>query len=57
MDDIERLRLIAALTSDGLNIAGVKAVLALEQQPAELRATIGQLEAKLDERRRSPRPG
>ncbi len=29
-DDVERLRLIAALTGDGLNIAGVKKVLALQ---------------------------
>lgn len=51
-DDIERLRLIAALTSEGLNIAGVKAVLALERRLAEMRATIEQLEAELDELRR-----
>ena len=51
-EDVERLRLIAALTGAGLNIAGVKAVLELEAQLAELRATIDRLEAELEERRR-----
>jgi MerR family transcriptional regulator/heat shock protein HspR len=46
-EDVERLRLIAALTGDGLNIAGVKKVLALEQELAELRTTIEHLEAAL----------
>lgn len=46
-DDVERLRLIAALTGDGLNIAGVKKVLALQQQVAKLQATIEQLEGEL----------
>ena len=46
-DDVERLRRIAALTSDGLNIAGVKKVLALQQELGKLRATIEHLEAEL----------
>jgi DNA-binding transcriptional MerR regulator len=54
-EDVERLRLIAALTGDGLNLAGVKKVLALQQQLAELRATVERLEAELARRReRSP---
>jgi MerR family transcriptional regulator/heat shock protein HspR len=42
--DIERLRKIQELTNEGLNLAGVKKVLALE-------ARIDQLEAELGERR------
>jgi len=47
-DDVERLRLIGALTAAGLNIAGVKRVLALEAEVAELRIVIEQLGAKLE---------
>ncbi len=46
-EDVERLRRIAALTGDGLNIAGVKKVLALQQELAKLQATIEQLEVEL----------
>ena len=46
-EDVERLRHIAALTGDGINLAGVKRVLALQQELGELRATIEQLEATL----------
>ena len=46
-EDVERLRLIAALTGDGLNIAGVKKVLALQQELAKLRATVEHLEEEL----------
>lgn len=46
-EDIERLRLIAGLTGAGLNLAGVKRVLALEKELAQLRATIAELEAEL----------
>ncbi len=53
-EDVERLRLIAALTGDGLNLAGVKKVLALQQQLAELRATVEQLEAELARSRERP---
>jgi MerR family transcriptional regulator/heat shock protein HspR len=45
--DVERLRVIVALTGDGLNIAGVKKVLALRQELADLQATIEHLEAEL----------
>ncbi|MFM7534804.1 MAG: heat shock protein transcriptional repressor HspR [Acidimicrobiales bacterium] len=48
--DIARLRRIAELTEDGLNLAGVKRVLALE---AELAATRAELERVRDEARRA----
>lgn len=54
-EDVERLRVIAALTGEGLNLAGVKRVLALEEEVAELRATVVHLEDELARRRRSPR--
>lgn len=54
-DDVERLRRIAALTGDGLNIAGVKKVLALQQELAKLRAMIEQLEEELARSRKSAR--
>lgn|SRR5262245_32222404 len=40
--DIERLRRIAELTSDGLNLAGVKRVLELEEQLRALRDSLDQ---------------
>jgi MerR family transcriptional regulator/heat shock protein HspR len=54
-EDVERLRLIAALTGGGVNIAGVKKVLALQQELATLRATIERLEAELARSRQSAR--
>ena len=42
--DIERLRRIQELTNDGLNLAGVKRVLELEEQVAELQARMAQLQ-------------
>jgi MerR family transcriptional regulator/heat shock protein HspR len=41
--DIERLRRIQELTTDGLNLAGVKRVLELEEQIAELRDELARL--------------
>ena len=41
--DIERLRRIAELTSDGLNLAGVKRVLELEEQLHSLRDSLEQV--------------
>ena len=46
--DIERLRRIHDLTESGLNLAGVKAVMALEAEIAELRS---QLEDSIQETR------
>ena len=42
--DIERLRRIQELTTDGLNLAGVKRVLELEEQVADLQARLAQLQ-------------
>ena len=41
--DIERLRRIAELTADGLNLAGVKMVLALEDELRRLHADLDRL--------------
>jgi MerR family transcriptional regulator/heat shock protein HspR len=54
-DDVERLRLIAALTTTGLNMAGVKRVLAMEEELATLRVTIERLDAELHHERKSNR--
>jgi MerR family transcriptional regulator/heat shock protein HspR len=53
--DVERLRLIAALTTSGLNLAGVKRVLALETELVEMRATIERLDAKVEDQRKQLR--
>jgi MerR family transcriptional regulator/heat shock protein HspR len=55
-EDVERLRLIADLTTAGLNLAGVKHVLALQAELTELRATVQRLGAEL-EQTRTPRQG
>jgi MerR family transcriptional regulator/heat shock protein HspR len=39
-DDLHRLRHISALLGDGLNLAGIAAVLCLEQENALLRADV-----------------
>lgn len=56
-EDVERLRLIGALTATGLNVAGVKRVLAMEEELTELRATIERLDAELARQRGSKRSG
>lgn len=43
-DDIAHLQRIQSLTEDGLNLAGVKRVLALEAEVAALRAELDQLQ-------------
>jgi MerR family transcriptional regulator, heat shock protein HspR len=55
-EDVDRLRLIADLTTAGLNLAGVKRVLALEEELVALRATIVRLDGEL-ERQRSAKLG
>lgn len=45
-DDISHLQRIQTLTEDGLNLAGVKRVLELEAELAELRAQIERLRAE-----------
>lgn len=47
--DIERLRRIQALTDAGLNLAGVKAVMELEDEVARLRAQLAQAMAEARE--------
>ena len=54
-DDVERLRLIGALTGAGINVAGVKRVLALEAELAEMRATIDHLDAELAKQKEANR--
>jgi MerR family transcriptional regulator, heat shock protein HspR len=45
--DIELLRVVAQLTSEGIGIQGVRRILELEHQVAALRARVGELEAEL----------
>ena len=45
-EDIERLRRIQDLTTEGLNLAGVKRVLALEAELARLRAEVESAKAE-----------
>lgn len=41
MNDLERLRAIAGLLAEGVNLKGIGMVLRLEEENAELRASIG----------------
>lgn len=52
-DDIDRLHQIMALTSDGLNLAGVRRVLELQQETRRLQAEIERLRALADARAQS----
>jgi MerR family transcriptional regulator/heat shock protein HspR len=45
-DDIEQLRRIQELTNDGLNLAGVQKVMALEVELAELRRQLQELQTQ-----------
>lgn len=47
-EDIERLKLIQQLTSQGLNLEGVKQVLALRDELQRLRAKVEEMEKRLD---------
>jgi MerR family transcriptional regulator/heat shock protein HspR len=52
--DLERLREIQRLTTElGLNLAGVRSVLALEDQLAELRRQLQRLQREMEESLRS----
>jgi MerR family transcriptional regulator, heat shock protein HspR len=42
-DDLDRLHQIMALTSDGLNLAGVRRVLELQEETRQLQAEIARL--------------
>jgi MerR family transcriptional regulator/heat shock protein HspR len=48
--DVERLREVQRLTASGLNLEGIKRVLALEEEVALLRAQVSLLMAELDGR-------
>lgn len=49
--DVERLRRIQQMTHEGLNLAGVEMVLALEAQVQKLRVRIAELEGRKDEQK------
>jgi MerR family transcriptional regulator, heat shock protein HspR len=53
--DIELLRSIAHLTSEGIGLEGVRRILALEDQVAALRARASELAAELDQTREALR--
>jgi MerR family transcriptional regulator/heat shock protein HspR len=48
-DDIERLQLIQDLTSQGLNLEGVRRVLALREENRRLKKKVDRLRDKLEE--------
>jgi MerR family transcriptional regulator/heat shock protein HspR len=52
-EDIERLNLIQSLTSQGLNLEGVKQVLDLQTEVQELRAAVADLREAVEETRRA----
>ncbi len=47
--DVERLRRIQQMTSEGLNLAGVETVLSLEAEVAKLRAELKRTRQRLEE--------
>ncbi len=49
LEDIDRLRLIQQLTEQGLNLEGVKQVLALRERVAKLEAQVERLKRRLAE--------
>jgi MerR family transcriptional regulator/heat shock protein HspR len=48
-EDIERLQLIQELTSQGLNLEGVRRVLALQEENRSLKRKVDRLRDKLDD--------
>lgn len=44
--DVERLRRIQEMTAQGLNLVGVEMVLALEEQVAQLKERVRELEGR-----------
>jgi DNA-binding transcriptional MerR regulator len=51
-DDLAEIRRITQLLGDGLNLAGVEAVLGLEGQARDLHAEVDRLQTELDDERR-----
>jgi MerR family transcriptional regulator, heat shock protein HspR len=47
--DVQRLREIAGLTDTGVNIAGIKMVLQLQEENQRLQAQVHQLRARLEQ--------
>jgi MerR family transcriptional regulator/heat shock protein HspR len=54
--DIERLRRVQRLTQEGMNLAGAKRIMALEEELHRMRERLAQLEARLEDRT-IPMPG
>jgi len=54
--DIDRLRRVQRLTQDGVNLAGAKRIMALEEEIQRMRARVAQLEARLEDQP-IPMPG
>lgn len=54
--DIDRLRRIQRLTQEGVNLAGAKRIMALEDELHRLRTRVAQLEARLEDHA-IPMPG
>ena len=54
--DIDRLRRVQRLTQEGVNLAGAKRIMALEEEINRLLARVAQLESRLDGRP-IPMPG
>jgi MerR family transcriptional regulator/heat shock protein HspR len=54
--DIVRLRRVQRLTQEGMNLAGAKRIMALEEELHRLRERLAQLEAQLEDRP-IPMPG
>jgi MerR family transcriptional regulator/heat shock protein HspR len=50
-DDVNRLHRIRELLAEGLNLAGIRRVLALEDEVARLRREIARLRGRREERR------
>lgn len=53
-EDIERLRLIQGLTNEGLNLEGVKRVLALQEENRRLKRKVSEMKKVLDRVGRRP---
>lgn len=51
--DVQRLRGIAELTGSGVNIAGIKLVLEMQEEVAELRIRIERLDSELADRQQN----
>jgi MerR family transcriptional regulator/heat shock protein HspR len=54
--DIDRLAEICALAADGLNLAGIRRVLLMQEQTRQLQAEVARLRQQLDTRP-GPAPG